>query len=73
MKVPPFLELAYRSDHGLEYFVASALAKIDAHIASNRMIFFPQYTDHGITHLELTLQSAFDLARRAFPWTNDTW
>ena len=62
VRVPPFLELSYRSDLGLELFVSSALARIEGHIASNRMVFFPEYTDHSITHVELTLQTAFDLA-----------
>jgi molecular chaperone HtpG len=26
------------------------------------MVFFPEYTDHSVTHLELTLQTALDLA-----------
>ncbi|WP_461317832.1 HD domain-containing protein [Bradyrhizobium embrapense] len=26
------------------------------------MVFFPEYTDHGISHIELTLQTALDLA-----------
>jgi molecular chaperone HtpG len=64
MKVPPFLESAYQTDHKLASFVASALSKIDGHIVSNRMVFFPEYTDHGIRHLELTLQTAFDLATK---------
>jgi molecular chaperone HtpG len=52
MKVPPFLESAYQTDHKLASFVASALSKIDGHIVSNRMVYFPEYTDHGIRHLE---------------------
>ena len=62
MKIPPFLESAYQADHKLASFVSSALAKIGGHIAANRMVFFPEYTDHSITHLELTLQTALDLA-----------
>jgi hypothetical protein len=62
MKVPPLLEASYRSDHKLDYFVSRALARIDGHIAANKMVFFPEYTDHSITHIEQTLQTAFDLA-----------
>ena|SRR5215211_7827141 len=65
MKVPRLLEEAYGADHGLSSFVSFALARIDDHISSNRMVFFPEYTDHGITHLELTLQTAIDLATDA--------
>src|SRR5580692_2270 len=62
MKIPPFLDAAYRSDHKLTSFVATAVGKITGHISSNRMVFFPEYTDHSVTHLELTLQTALDLA-----------
>jgi hypothetical protein len=62
MHVPAFLEAAYQADHQLSSWVSSALARVDAHVRSNRMVFFPEYTDHGISHLELTLQTALDLA-----------
>jgi molecular chaperone HtpG len=62
MKIPPFLESAYQSDHKLVSFVSSAVGKIDSHVMSNRMVFFPEYTDHGIKHFELTLQTTLDLA-----------
>jgi molecular chaperone HtpG len=62
VKIPPFLEASYQSDHSLASFVSTAVGKIDGHISSNRLEFFPEYTDHSITHVELTLQTAFDLA-----------
>lgn len=62
MKIPPLLESSYQSDHSLASFVSGALSKIQGHISSNRLEFFPEYTDHSVTHIELTLQTAFDLA-----------
>jgi molecular chaperone HtpG len=62
VKIPPFLESAYQSDHKIASFVSTALSKIVGHIASNQMVFFPEYTDHSVTHLELTLQTALDVA-----------
>lgn len=62
MHIPPFLEAAYRSDDKLTSFVSTSIGKIVGHISSNRMVFFPEYTDHSVRHLELTLQTAFDLA-----------
>ena len=62
MQVPRLLEAKYQADHKLSSWVSTALARIDDHVRSNRMVFFPEYTDHGISHLELVLQTAFDLA-----------
>jgi len=62
MKIPEFLREKYRSDGALVGFVESTIAKIDAHVDANRMVFFPEYTDHSITHFELVLQTAVDLA-----------
>lgn len=62
MKIPPFLEASYQQDHSLTAFVSASIGKIESHIASNRLEFFPEYTDHSVRHIELTLQTAFDLA-----------
>jgi molecular chaperone HtpG len=62
VKIPPLLESSYQSDHSLASFASGALSKIQGHISSNRLEFFPEYTDHSVTHIELTLQTAFDLA-----------
>jgi molecular chaperone HtpG len=61
MKVPCPLETAYQGDHKLASFVSTALSGITNHVTSNRMVFFPEYTDHGIHHFELVLQTSFDL------------
>lgn len=62
MKIPATLEAAYRDNHNLNSFVSQTVAAVEAHLRSNSMVFFPEYTDHGLSHLELTLQTAIDLA-----------
>jgi hypothetical protein len=62
MLIPKLLEDKYRSDHKLNAFVSAAIGRIEGHIKANSLIFFPEYTDHGIGHLESTLQTAADLA-----------
>ncbi|MBW9079555.1 ATP-binding protein [Rhizobium pusense] len=46
----------------LDAYVKSAVSKIASHISSNSMVFFPEYTDHDITHFEAVLETAIDLA-----------
>ncbi|WP_198172819.1 ATP-binding protein [Bradyrhizobium sp. AT1] len=62
MKIPQFITGRIQAEHKLSSFVSSAIDRINSHISANRMVFFPEYTDHGITHLELVLQTALDLA-----------
>lgn len=64
MKIPRFLHALYGSELKLSAFTADALNRIENHIAATRMVFFPEYTDHGINHVELTLQTALDLATK---------
>ncbi|WP_439408463.1 ATP-binding protein [Bradyrhizobium sp. DASA03076] len=65
MRIPGFLNATYSNDLKLTAFVAQALGQIEAHINGNRPVFFPEYTDHSIKHVELTLQTAIDLASPA--------
>jgi hypothetical protein len=65
MKIPTFLNATYSNDLKLNAFVSHALSQIEAHIEANKPIFFPEYTDHSLKHIELTLQTAFDLASPA--------
>jgi hypothetical protein len=65
MRIPGFLNATYSSDLKLTAFVAQALGQIEAHIGANRPVFFPEYTDHSIKHVELTLQTSIDLASPA--------
>src|ERR1700722_913323 len=62
MKIPIVLENKYRTEHKLNSFVSTAVGRIEGHLQANPMVFFPEYTDHGITHLESTLQTTVDLA-----------
>jgi molecular chaperone HtpG len=62
MKIPSFLQALYGPDLRLSAFTSHALSRIEDHIISTRMVFFPEYTDHGIRHIELTLQTALDFA-----------
>jgi len=62
MKLPTLLVDKFRHDHKLNAFVSHAIGKIAGHIQSNDLIFFPEYTDHGLSHLEATLQTAIDIA-----------
>jgi molecular chaperone HtpG len=62
MKIPPHLANGYRTDHALDSFVSTSLDRIEGHISANSLVFFPEYTDHGIEHIEATLQTAFDFA-----------
>jgi hypothetical protein len=56
VRIPPFLESLFSRDTRLSAFVAYSLDRVSRHILANPMIFFPEYTDHSIEHLELTLQ-----------------
>ena len=62
MKIPSFLQALYSPDLRLSAFTSHALSRIEDHVVSTRMVFFPEYTDHGIRHIELTLQTALDFA-----------
>lgn len=65
MKIPAFLNATYSGDLKLTAFVSHSLAQIEAHIEANKPIFFPEYTDHSIRHIELVLQTAIDFASPA--------
>ncbi len=62
MKIPAFLAASYSSDLRLTATVSHALNRIEDHISATRMVFFPEYTDHSVSHIELTAQTALDLA-----------
>lgn len=62
MKVPSILKNLYSAEHAAESFTSHALSKIAGHVEASKLEFFPEYTDHSVSHLELTLQTAIDLA-----------
>jgi len=65
MKIPAFLNATYSGDLKLNAFVSHSLATIEAHVEANKPVFFPEYTDHSVKHIELVLQTAIDLASPA--------
>ncbi|RWP40050.1 MAG: hypothetical protein EOR04_20270 [Mesorhizobium sp.] len=61
MKIPTLLASLYQNDHSLSAFVTTAVGTISSHISSSRMEFFPEYTDHNVTHLEGVLSTTTSL------------
>ncbi|MER8759205.1 ATP-binding protein [Mesorhizobium sp. M0976] len=61
MKIPAALTSLYQNDHSLSAFVTTAVGTISSHINSSRMEFFPEYTDHNVTHLESVLSTTTSL------------
>lgn len=61
MKIPAILSSLYQNDHQLSAFVTSALSAISSHVISSRMEFFPEYTDHNVSHLEGVINTATSL------------
>lgn len=62
MKISDVILERIHKNHVLDAYVKSVVARIDSHISSNSMVFFPEYTDHDITHFEAVLETAIDLA-----------
>ncbi|MCK0122293.1 ATP-binding protein [Loktanella sp. F6476L] len=62
MKISEMILDRIKNNYSLDAFVKSAVAKINNHISANNMVFFPEYTDHDITHFEAVLETAIDLA-----------
>ncbi|WP_294224155.1 ATP-binding protein [uncultured Shimia sp.] len=62
MKITEVVLERIKDNQELDAYVKGAVSKISKHITSNKMIFFPEYTDHDITHFEAVLETAVDLA-----------
>jgi Histidine kinase-, DNA gyrase B-, and HSP90-like ATPase len=62
MKLSELILERIKNDHALDGYVKGSVAKISDHISSNSMIFFPEYTDHDISHFEAVMETAVDLA-----------
>ncbi|WP_407493822.1 ATP-binding protein [Pseudooceanicola sp. MF1-13] len=62
MKISEVILERIRDDHALDAYVKGSVARISDHISSNKMVFFPEYTDHDVTHFEAVLETAVDLA-----------
>ena len=65
MKAPKALEKKYSRDRSLKAFVNDSLANI-ADLVTDQPKFFPDYTDHGVKHIEETIQTAFEIPQ-AYP------
>lgn len=61
MKLPARLETLLRQDNGLASVVLGALHVIEPWARDNKTVFFPEYTDHSLTHLNEVLASADSL------------
>lgn len=62
MRLPTLLQNLLQADQTFSAFTLASTSRIETHINSNRMEFFPEYTDHSSKHIEETLQTACDLA-----------
>lgn len=62
MKISEVILERTKNNHFLDAYMKGAVSKISDHISSNSMIFFPEYTDHDISHFEAVLETAIDLA-----------
>src|SRR5829696_2980282 len=65
--IPPRLSELLKDKDRLEGAVHSALALTTTWFADNKLVFFPEYTDHGPTHVQDVLKSSEALI------PNDTW
>lgn len=61
MKLPTRLETLLRQDNSLNSVVLRALTKIEPWARDNKTVFFPEYTDHSLVHLDEVLASADSL------------
>jgi len=60
LQLPPRLqELLRKGEHTLEGHVRASISDFELWLAHNRLVFFPEYTDHGIAHVENVLAVVF--------------
>lgn len=65
MIIPEDLKDKYTTNHNISALIEKAVGRIEQHIKSvQKMCFFPEYTDHSITHLEDVLQTSWNLATK---------
>ena len=58
MKIPPaFIDILQRHD-SLYSQVLSMLSNIDPWFEDNKLVFFPEYTDHGLKHIQQVTETA---------------
>ena len=61
MKVPSFIAAQFKQEHSLAGFVETILGRIENHMTANGMEFFPEYTDHHISHIQAVMETAVGL------------
>jgi hypothetical protein len=62
MKISEIVLEKTANNHGLDAYLKAVVSMVSEHISSNAITFFPEYTDHDISHLEAVLETAVDLA-----------
>lgn len=65
MNIPEIILLKISNSHSLDAYVKNCVSKIENHISANKMVFFPEYTDHDVSHFEAVLETCVDLATDA--------
>jgi hypothetical protein len=63
LSIPEELASVLERDEWIEAYVKAALAEFTPVLRVNQLRFFPNYTDHGIEHIEGVLTTAFSLVR----------
>jgi len=58
LQLPNRTKILLEKDTASKAFVYSSIAKLTPWISDNKPIFFPEYTDHGFTHLNEVLLTA---------------
>jgi molecular chaperone HtpG len=63
MKIPDRLAELLEKDDGLFGAVKTTLDHFEKWLGRNQMVFFPEFSDHGVNHVESVMQSAAALIR----------
>ncbi|MDC3959826.1 HD domain-containing protein [Polyangium jinanense] len=63
MKIPPHLEKLLDKDQRLHGVVLQTLGVFELWLKDNKVVFFPEYTDHGPEHVESVMHGAEALIR----------
>ena len=58
MRIPKYLQKKLDEDNSLSGCVRSSIAEFEPWIKLNSLPFFPEYTDHGLAHIEGVLETA---------------
>ncbi|NOR68324.1 MAG: hypothetical protein GQ532_01275 [Methylomarinum sp.] len=67
LSIPSRLKELLEKDPRLNGFVSSSIANLSPWVEDNKTVFFPEYTDHGLKHLQEVLLSADSII------SNESW